>query len=268
MTAMWTEARRAHLTGADIDYSVSIDSTAVRACRFRSRQGNGVNGFSHFLQLDCEIDMSPAVRAGGASLLVPVSDHQMTILNRTVASVAMNTSVAIHMSAKCLANRFRKLVQSFDHKQLSSVLVHCGQWCDSRRSAARVFEVTSSLYLDVSSDQSHDNWQIDESSGGIPMILVRQVFQAKYGRGDELVSLFREFNKRMAAEEAGYPGFRILTDASGQFFRVVTEVELENFAEWEDKFSASMAKPWIGEWFSKTADLVDTGSREFFNIVE
>ena len=100
------------------------------------------------------------------------------------------------------------------------------------------------------------------------MILVRQVFQAKYGRGDELVSLFREFNKRMAAEEGGYPGFRILTDASGQFFRVVTEVELENFAEWEDKFSASMAKPWIGEWFSKTADLVDTGSREFFNIVE
>jgi hypothetical protein len=29
------------------------------------------------------------------------------------------------------------------------------------------------------------------------MLVARQVFQAKYGRGDELVALFQEFNTRM-----------------------------------------------------------------------
>ncbi len=100
------------------------------------------------------------------------------------------------------------------------------------------------------------------------MIVARQVFQAKYGRGDELVSLFKTFNERMAKEEVGLPGFRILTDASGTFFTVVTEVELESFAEWEGKFSAAMAKPWMGEWFAQMVDLVDSGSREFFNVVD
>ena len=55
------------------------------------------------------------------------------------------------------------------------------------------------------------------------MLLVRQVFQAKYGRGDELVALFQEFNARMRDAGELSPQFRILTDASGPFFTVVTE---------------------------------------------
>jgi hypothetical protein len=48
-------------------------------------------------------------------------------------------------------------------------------------------------------------------------LLVRQIFQAKYSRGDELVALFREFATH--AREAGWPvdNNRILTDASGSF---------------------------------------------------
>ncbi len=51
------------------------------------------------------------------------------------------------------------------------------------------------------------------------MLLVRQVFQAKYSRGDELVALFREFATH--ACEAGWPvvNNRILTDPSGPFSR-------------------------------------------------
>lgn len=100
------------------------------------------------------------------------------------------------------------------------------------------------------------------------MIVVRQVFQAKYGRGDELVALFREFNERMSGEEGGFPGFRVLTDLSGQFFTVITEVEVSSLSEWEGKFSESMAKPWIGEWFGRMVGLVESGKREFYNVVE
>jgi hypothetical protein len=100
------------------------------------------------------------------------------------------------------------------------------------------------------------------------MLVARQVFRAKYGRGDELVTLFREFNTRMREGDDGGPRFRILTDLTGPFFTVVTEVEVESLSDWEGRFRASMDRPWIGEWFSRTAQLVETGSREFYYVVE
>jgi hypothetical protein len=99
------------------------------------------------------------------------------------------------------------------------------------------------------------------------MLLVRQVFQAKYGRGDELVSLFQELNQRMRDGGELSPQFRILTDASGSFFTVVTETEVESFAAWESGFRESMERPWMEEWFSRMMPLVESGSREFYTIV-
>jgi hypothetical protein len=100
------------------------------------------------------------------------------------------------------------------------------------------------------------------------MLVVRQVFRAKYGRGDELVALFQEFNARTREAGETAPRFRILTDASGPFFTVVTEVEVESFAAWEGSFRASMDRPWMGEWFGRMMPIVDSGSREFYNVVE
>jgi hypothetical protein len=100
------------------------------------------------------------------------------------------------------------------------------------------------------------------------MLLVRQVFQAKYGRGDELVALFKEFNMRMQEGDGAALRFRILTDASGPFFTIVTENEVESFAAWEERFSESMSSPWMGEWFGRMVPLVESGRREFYNIVE
>jgi len=100
------------------------------------------------------------------------------------------------------------------------------------------------------------------------MMIARQVFQAKYGRGDELVNHFKAFNVRMQQEGGTAPRFRILTDASGRFFTVVTEIEVESFAAWEGTFRESMARPWIGEWFGQMTPLVESGSREFYNIIE
>lgn len=99
-------------------------------------------------------------------------------------------------------------------------------------------------------------------------MLVRQVFQAKYGRGDELVARFPELNMRMRDAGELSPQFRILTDASGPFFTVVTETEVENFAAWESGFREAMERPWMEEWFSRMMPLVESGSRDFYAIVE
>ncbi len=100
------------------------------------------------------------------------------------------------------------------------------------------------------------------------MLVARQVFRAKYGRGDDLVALFKEFNARMQEEGGDAPRFRILTDVTGPFFTVITEVEVESLAAWEGRFSESMDRPWMGAWFGRMMPLVESGSRELYNIVE
>lgn len=100
------------------------------------------------------------------------------------------------------------------------------------------------------------------------MLIARQTFQAKYGQGDALVALLKELNARMQEAGDAAPQLRILTDASGPFFTVVTEVEVESFADYEGRFSRAMAQPWMGEWFGRMSQHIETGRRVFYNLVE
>jgi hypothetical protein len=93
------------------------------------------------------------------------------------------------------------------------------------------------------------------------MILVRDIFQAKYGQGDELVSLFKEAQRQWSP----YAG-RILTDLSGSFFTVVVETEVENLGQWESAVSNIFSKSEFGDWFGRMQRLVESGSREFYRI--
>jgi hypothetical protein len=95
------------------------------------------------------------------------------------------------------------------------------------------------------------------------MIIVRDVFQAKYGKGDELVALFKEAEAEWPEEYAT----RILTDASGPFFTIVTEVQVESLAAWEQSMAEMMANPDFGDWFARMEPLVESGRREFYNLV-
>lgn len=95
------------------------------------------------------------------------------------------------------------------------------------------------------------------------MILVRNVFQAKYGRGDELVGLLADGRELLSRHGMG--GYRILTDLSGTYFTVVMEQEMESLAAYEQS-RAAFADPDFGPWFARMTELVDSGSREFLTI--
>jgi hypothetical protein len=95
------------------------------------------------------------------------------------------------------------------------------------------------------------------------MIVVRDVFQAKYGKGDALVALFKEGRESMPE----MTGTRMLTDLSGSFFTVITEDEVESLAEWEAQVSSVFSNPEFGAWFERMEALVESGSRQFLNIV-
>lgn len=99
------------------------------------------------------------------------------------------------------------------------------------------------------------------------MIVVRQVFQAKYGHADELVALFKElFQKLGEAPTLGMRRNRILTDLSGPFFTVVTETEVESLATWERGFSESTARSDMAQFFARMETLVESGNREYWTI--
>ena len=93
------------------------------------------------------------------------------------------------------------------------------------------------------------------------MIIVRDIFQAKYGKGSDLAALFKE-TKNWSIQYAP----RILTDMSGPFFTVVTETEFESLAEFEQKSGEIFSTPEFGEWFARMTELVESGQREFYNI--
>jgi len=93
------------------------------------------------------------------------------------------------------------------------------------------------------------------------MIIVRDVFQAKYGKGSDLAALFKEAKKWPIQYNP-----RILTDVSGPFFTVVTEREFESLGEFEQKSGEIFSTPEFGEWFERMTKLVESGRREFYNI--
>lgn len=94
------------------------------------------------------------------------------------------------------------------------------------------------------------------------MLVVRDVFQARYGRGNELVALLKETFPQLGQEHT----YRILTDASGPFFTVVTEVEVASLAEWEQMMVKVFNMPEFGEWFNRMTPLVESGRREFYHL--
>jgi quinol monooxygenase YgiN len=97
------------------------------------------------------------------------------------------------------------------------------------------------------------------------VILVRDVFQAKYGKGDELVQLFKEIFEMIRAESGGQEGM-IMTDLSGPFFTVVTERKVESLEAFFAELREGFSRPEFGEWFAKTIPLIESGRREFYTI--
>jgi hypothetical protein len=98
------------------------------------------------------------------------------------------------------------------------------------------------------------------------MILVRSVFQAKFGKANELVTAFHEFAKKYAEVTGEEPRGRLLTDLSGGFDTVVMETEHENLAEWERGRAEMFANPLFADVSSSINELIESGRNEFYTI--
>ncbi len=98
------------------------------------------------------------------------------------------------------------------------------------------------------------------------MILVRDIFQLKFGKAKDAKALWKE--GQSIAKKVGYGPARALTDLTGPYYIFVMESTFENLAAFEKSLKETMgAKEWA-EWYQRFVPLVESGRREIFTIVE
>jgi hypothetical protein len=100
----------------------------------------------------------------------------------------------------------------------------------------------------------------------ITMIVVRFVFQTKWGKAQEAVDEFVRLADAMRRFTGTNQHVRILTDLSGPFHTVVQEIEVESLAKWEQIRAAMFASPEFQGSESDTGVLFEGGRTEFYTL--
>ena len=99
------------------------------------------------------------------------------------------------------------------------------------------------------------------------MIVVRSVFQAKFGQGGHLAAAAAEGMEaltRVFGKES--PRWRILTDLSGPYDTVTMEAEVDSLKEWEETRARMFEMPEFADSMGAMYELVVTGRQEYLNI--
>ena len=94
------------------------------------------------------------------------------------------------------------------------------------------------------------------------MIVVRNCFIAKPGQASKLAAQLKE-----AVSASGIPQYRVLTDLTGDFNRVVLEYEAENVGEFEQRMRDYATNAAFRDKMKGYTDLYLTGSREILQIM-
>ncbi len=98
------------------------------------------------------------------------------------------------------------------------------------------------------------------------MILVRMVFQTKWGKAQEVVDEFKKNADMMRRVTGPRVRGRVLTDLSGPFHTVVQEMEVESLAEWERIRTAMFSDQEAQQQMGDPGDLLESGRAEFYTI--
>ena len=101
------------------------------------------------------------------------------------------------------------------------------------------------------------------------MIVIRNVFQLKFGKAREAMALAKE---GIAIQKRALAGVdfstRLLTDLTGPFYTLVLELTVPNLSTFESYTPRLFGdKDWQAN-YQKMAPLVESGHREVFTIVD
>ncbi len=101
------------------------------------------------------------------------------------------------------------------------------------------------------------------------MIVVRDVFQMKFGKSREALDLWKEGQELISRADGTNREFRMLTDMiGGHFYTLVLEAEYESLTAYEAAISKIMGNGDWKKWYQKFVPLAESGSREIYNVVQ
>ena len=93
------------------------------------------------------------------------------------------------------------------------------------------------------------------------MLVVRNCFVAKPGCASKLAAQIKE-----AASTGKFPRYRILTDLTGEFNRVILEFEVENITEFETQLKDYSTNEAFRAKMKGYTDLWISGTREIMQV--
>jgi hypothetical protein len=100
------------------------------------------------------------------------------------------------------------------------------------------------------------------------MIVVRDIFQLKFGKARDAIALLQEGLQFMRENSANAPReARVLTDLTGQYYTIVLETVYDGLSAFETNAQSMMGDPKWKEWYARYTPLVDSGRREIFTLV-
>ncbi len=97
------------------------------------------------------------------------------------------------------------------------------------------------------------------------MIIVRNIFQLKFGKAKEAIALVKESQNLLKNNGSGKP--RLMTDITGEFYTLIMELSFENLSEYEKNSDGTMASKEFSQWYQKFIPLVESGRREIFSVL-
>jgi hypothetical protein len=98
------------------------------------------------------------------------------------------------------------------------------------------------------------------------MILVRDVFQLKFGKAKEARALWKE--GAVLLRKAGFTSLRVLTDLVGTYYTMMVESQYKSLSDYENAMQNESDSAEWRSFYPKFAALVESGKREIFNIEE
>ena len=97
------------------------------------------------------------------------------------------------------------------------------------------------------------------------MILIRNIYQLKFGRIDQAVGLFQRMPE-VAGRASATVRQHALTDISGPMYTFVSELLAPSLARWEQARSEFYDQPGFEEWFREFQQVVQVGHQDFFTV--
>ena len=97
------------------------------------------------------------------------------------------------------------------------------------------------------------------------MFIVRDIFHLKFGHYKQAKALFDEAKSKNMLSDTN--NFRLLTDFTGDSYRLIMEESFSTLADYEESFSSSMNEEEWKKWYEKFKPLVESSHREILKHI-